>query len=115
MPGKPGLTLVSPRAAYTFLDLRAYPATLRSSRSVVGASMVKSGRVDWWLKASMAARERASRRRAFYAVHFGADDLTRARPSLAPVRWLHVRPSVFWDLPERQFASALAERKVEPT
>jgi hypothetical protein len=30
-------------------------------------------------------------------------EFTRAMPSLAPVRWLHARPSVFWGLPEREF------------
>jgi hypothetical protein len=38
-------------------------------------------------------------------------ELTRAVPSLAPVRWLHARPSVFWNLPEREFGAALDERR----
>jgi hypothetical protein len=54
-----------------------------------------NGGGTWWVGASAAARERASRKRAFYAVHFGAD----GESSSAPVRWLHVRPSVFWDCP----------------
>jgi hypothetical protein len=40
------------------------------------------------------------------------DELTRAKPSLAPVRWLHRQPSTFWDLPECEFGRALAEHKL---
>jgi hypothetical protein len=51
---------------------------------------------------------------AFHAGYLGiADDgeFTRARPGLAPVRWLHARPRVFWNLPEPEFATARAERR----
>jgi hypothetical protein len=51
---------------------------------------------------------------AFDAGYLGIGDdgeFTRARPSPAPVRWMHARPSVFWNLPEREFAAALAERR----
>jgi hypothetical protein len=31
--------------------------------------------------------------------------------TLPPLRWLQARPSVFWNLPERDFAAALSERR----
>jgi hypothetical protein len=48
----------------------------------------------------------------FHAGYLGIGDngeFTRTRPSLAPVRWLQARLSVFWNLPEPEFAAALAE------
>jgi hypothetical protein len=51
------------------------------------------------------------RGRAFYGVHPG-DELARARPSLAWVRWLQARPSVFWDLHECEYAAVRAERSL---
>jgi hypothetical protein len=69
-----------------------------------GSNLANGG----WLGASAAARERASQRRAFYGVHPG-DELTRAKPSLPPVHWLHRRPSMFWELPEREFARCRAQ------
>jgi hypothetical protein len=65
-----------------------------------------------WPRAVAAGRQRASQKRAFYHLRIGDDREFRARPSLAPGRWLHARPSMFCDLPERQFAAVLAERRL---
>jgi hypothetical protein len=52
-------------------------------------------------------------------LHGDEDDEDRRREqpkkivTLPPLRWLQARPSVFWNLPERDFAAALAERKQE--
>jgi hypothetical protein len=45
----------------------------------------------------------------FYERYVG--EVSRPRPGLVRVRWLDARPSVFWNLPEREFAAALAERR----
>jgi hypothetical protein len=101
------------RRRYAFLEPGVtLPALCEQRGGVIGKRMIKSGGGGWWCNATiMTNRERASQRRAFYGIHPG-DELTRAKPSLAPVHWLHARPSMFWDLPEREFARALAGRKL---
>jgi hypothetical protein len=39
-------------------------------------------------------------------------EFTRAMLSRAPVRRLHARPSMFWNLSESEFAAALTERRL---
>jgi hypothetical protein len=70
--------------------------------------MAKNGD-DWGLEAVTAGWKRAGQKPDFYERYVG--EISRPRPGLAPVRWLDARPSVFWNLPEREFAAALAERR----